>query len=388
MLKLEKNIIEYLEKHICLVFTIIVILLTLFIKIKMLDFESGDYQLFLKDWFDHLKDNGGIYALKSYPGDYNAPYVTLMALLTYLPIKSLYSIKILSIIFDYILALAAGLLVKEITHKKNLSLITFTIISILPSVLLNGAMWGQCDSIYASFILFSLYFLIKEKYIKSFILLGIAFSFKLQFIFILPLYIVLYVCKKKYSILHFLILPITNIIMCLPALLMGNSLKNVMSIYLNQTTTYSDSLVMNFPNIWNLFPATPDIFYTVGELIFVVICVLMLFYIIINNIKFNSEKILLLGLWFIIIATFILPGMHERYLFVGEILSVIYFIVYRKNGYIALFTNLCSLLTYSIYLTGFQFNYIDILSIANLIITIIFTNEILERLKQKEGSVK
>lgn len=388
MLKLEKNIIEYLEKHICLVFTIIVILLTLFIKIKMLDFESGDYQLFLKDWFDYLKDNGGIYALKSYPGDYNAPYVTLMALLTYLPIKSLYSIKILSIIFDYILAFAAGLLVKEITHKKNLSLITFTIISILPSVLLNGAMWGQCDSIYASFILFSLYFLIKEKYIKSFILLGIAFSFKLQFIFILPLYIVLYVCKKKYSILHFLILPITNIIMCLPALLMGNSLKNVMSIYLNQTTTYSDSLVMNFPNIWNLFPANPDIFYTIGELIFVVICGLMLFYIITNNIKFNSEKILLLGLWFIIIATFILPGMHERYLFVGEILSVIYFIVYRKNGYIALFTNLCSLLTYSIYLNNFQFNYIDILSIANLIITIIFTNEILERLKQKEGSVK
>lgn len=294
----------------------------------------------------------------------------------------------MSIIFDYILAFAAGILVREITRNKNLSLITFTIISILPSVLLNGAMWGQCDSIYASFVLFSLYFLIKEKYIKSFVLLGIAFSFKLQFIFILPLYIVLYVCKKKYSVLHFLILPITNIIMCLPALLMGNSLKNVMSIYLNQTTTYSDLLVMNFPNIWNLFPANPDIFYTVGELIFVVICVLMLFYIITNNIKFNSEKILLLGLWFIIIATFILPGMHERYLFVGEILSVIYFIVYRKNGYIALFTNLCSLLTYSIYLTGFQFNYIDILSIANLIITIIFTNEILERLKQKEGSVK
>ena len=64
----------------------------------MLDFESGDYQLFLKDWFDYLKANGGIHALKSYVGDYNAPYVTLMALLTYLPIKSLYSIKIISII--------------------------------------------------------------------------------------------------------------------------------------------------------------------------------------------------------------------------------------------------------------------------------------------------
>lgn len=241
MLKYEKKLIGFCEKHIFAIFTIFIIAITLLLKYKLLNYISGDYEVFLSKWFDYLKDNGGIHALKSYIGDYNAPYVTLLSLLTYLPIKSLFSIKLLSIVFDYVLALSSGLLVKELApkNKKYYFLITFVIVSILPNVLLNGAMWAQCDSIYASFMIFSLYFLVKEKYIKSFIMLGIAFAFKLQFVFILPLYLVLYVTKKKFSILHFLILPVTNIVLCLPTLIMGNSLANVLSVYFNQTSTYA-----------------------------------------------------------------------------------------------------------------------------------------------------
>lgn len=383
MLKYEKKIIEFCEKHIYVIFALFIVGVTLFLKYKMFNNISGDYELFLSKWFDSLKENGGIYALKSYIGDYNAPYVTLLSLLTYLPIKSLYLIKILSVIFDYVLAFSSGLLVKELVtkNKKYYFLMTFIIVSILPNVLLNSAMWAQCDSIYASFMILSLYFLVKEKYIKSFIMLGIAFAFKLQFIFILPLYLVLYFTKKKFSLLHFLILPITNIVLCLPALIIGNSLSNILSVYFNQTNTYSSELVLNFPNIWNIFPAKPDMFYIVGELLLVIICATMLLYIIMNKVKWNKEKIILLGLWFLIIVTYILPGMHERYLFVGEILSVIYFIAYKKYGYVALFINMCSLITYSVFLNNYNFQYMTLFSIIYLIIIMIFTNKVLIELK-------
>lgn len=384
MFKYEKKLIEFCEKHIFVIFTIFIIGVTLLLKYKMFDFKSDDYTGFLVDWFKYLKDNGGIHALKSYIGDYNAPYVTLLSLLTYLPIKGLYSIKILSVIFDYVLALSSGLLVKELVskNKKYYFLMTFVIVSILPNVLLNGAMWAQCDSIYASFMILSLYFLVKEKYTKSFIMLGIAFAFKLQFIFILPLYLVLYISKKKFSLLHFLIIPITNIVLCLPTIIMGNSFSNVLSVYFKQTGTYADRLVLNFPNIWNIFPANAKMFYIVGELLLVIICATMLLYIIMNKVKWTKEKIILLGLWFLIIATFILPGMHERYLYVGEILSAIYFIAYKKYGYVAFFINLCSLITYSIYLNKFNFEYMTLFSIIYLIIIIIFTNKVLLELKE------
>ena len=92
MFKTEKKIIEFCEKHYILLGFIVISIMALLIRLSLFKFESGDYLMFLKDWFSYLKDNGGFLALKNYPGDYNAPYMTIMSLLTYIPITPLYSI--------------------------------------------------------------------------------------------------------------------------------------------------------------------------------------------------------------------------------------------------------------------------------------------------------
>ena len=209
MFKFEEKVINFCKKNYIILFVILITFLAFFVRFKMLDFASYDYNNFLKPWFDDLKSNGGLKGLATYKGDYNAPYMTILALLTYLPINSLYSIKFVSIVFDFLLAISSGLLVKELVkqNKKIYFVLTYAILLFVPSVLLNGAYWCQCDSIYTTFIVLSLLFLVKEKYIPSFIMLGLSLSFKLQFIFILPLYLILYVMKKKFSILNFLIIP-------------------------------------------------------------------------------------------------------------------------------------------------------------------------------------
>ena len=63
--------------------------------------------------------------------------------------------------------------------NKFLELITYALVLIIPTVMLNSGMWGQCDSIYTTFVILALYFLVKEKYSLSFIMLGISFAFKL-----------------------------------------------------------------------------------------------------------------------------------------------------------------------------------------------------------------
>ena len=203
MTKLEKKLLDFVDNKINILFIIVISLLALFLRYKAINFESGDYTHFLSVWFDYLKDNGGLLALKNYPGDYNAPYMTLMSLLTYLPFNKIYLIKGLSILFDFALALSSALLVKEIakSNKEKLFLLTYGIVLFLPTVFLNSSLWGQCDSIYATFCILALLYLMKSKYVRSFILLGIAFSFKLQFIFIVPIFIVYYFSKL---ILHML----------------------------------------------------------------------------------------------------------------------------------------------------------------------------------------
>lgn len=397
MFKFEEKVINFCKKNYIILFVILITFLAFFVRFKMLDFASYDYNNFLKPWFDDLKSNGGLKGLATYKGDYNAPYMTILALLTYLPINSLYSIKFVSIVFDFLLAISSGLLVKELVkqNKKIYFVLTYAILLFVPSVLLNGAYWCQCDSIYTTFIVLSLLFLVKEKYIPSFIMLGLSLSFKLQFIFILPLYLILYVMKKKFSILNFLIIPIVDIVLCLPAIIYGKPILDCLTVYFKQTATYSKSLVLNFPNIYQIFTGNVDIFYTLGEVITIFVCALTLMYILYKKIKFNSEKILLLGIWFITTLTFLLPGMHERYLFVGEVLSILYFIVYRKNGFFMLFVNLCPMITYSIFLGGLNFQYMQLLSIGFLILLYFYTKIVFKTLigskineVQNKGGIK
>ena len=384
MFKWEKKIIDIFEKDYLLLGFIIVTLIALLTRFYMLDYKSGDFNIYLGPWFDYLKDNGGLKALATYPGDYNAPYMTIMALLTYIPLDKLYLIKGFSIIFDFALAISSACLVKFLVskNKNEFFLLTYSIILFLPEVLMNSSLWGQCDSGYATFIILALLYLLKEKYVKSFILLGVAFALKLQFIFILPLFIVIYVSQKKFSFIHFLIIPVVDLVLSIPAIMMGKPLIDVLTVYFNQTETYSDRLTLNFPNIYTILTGWPSIFYKVGTLVTVAACAMMLGFIIYKKIKWNNEKILNLGLWFVVIVTFLLPCMHERYLFVGEILAVICYILYKKNLSLTIFVVFSSVVTYSSFLFGAPTYYLPYMGAIYTVIIVYFTRDTLRLLSE------
>ena len=365
MFNLEKKIIDTLKKNYILVFIVMITIMALLVRIVPIKFQSDDYTYFLSPWFNDLLTKGGLTGLGTYIGNYNAPYMTIMALLTHIPMYSLFSIKIVSIIFDFVLAISVGhlvtLLVKR--NKKIYGVVAYAMVLFLPQVILNSAMWGQCDSIYASFSIIALIFLLKEKYWQSFVFLGIAFAFKLQFIFILPVFIILYICKNKFSILNFLIIPLVNFIMCLPAIIMGKPILDLLKVYFNQTSI-STALVRNYPNIYNLLAGDIQIFKYIGIIIVIFVLAMMLFYFIYKKVNWNKDKIIVLTLMVLVIISYILPGFHERYLYVGEILSIVYYLVYRKNLPLVIMVNLNAILTYSIYLTGYQTNIMPLLSIV------------------------
>lgn len=387
MFKEEKKIIDLFSKNYLVFGYIFITIMALLVRFLTFHFESHDYVAFLAPWFDYLKNNGGILALANYPGNYNAPYMTIMALLTYIPVKSLYSIKFVSVIFDFGLALSSACLVKYLVNKnKNISFfITYAVILFLPEVLMNSGIWGQCDSGYTMFIVLALLYLLKERYIISFIHLGIAFSLKLQFIFILPLFIVIYIVKKRYSILHFLIIPLVNFILCLPAIIIGKPIGELISIYFGQVNEYKQYMSLNFLNLYSLVDNSGKILYYVGIILTVIVCFLMLLYIIVKKVKFNDQKILNLGLWFVVMVTYLLPCMHERYLYMGGILAVIYYIVYKKNYLLTVSIIMCTILTYFHYLFGLYLTtgYKAIFSVGYLIVIAYYTKDLLYMLNQK-----
>ncbi len=385
---MTEKVWNFIEKKKFIIFFIIITVIAMYARTLMLDFVSGDFGACIEPWFYKLKANGGLSALKLDIGNYNLPYLTILALLTYLPIAPIVSVKMVSIVFDFVSALAAMKIVyivlKDNKNKDFFALIIYGVILFLPTVLLNSACWGQADSIYAAFIMLSIVALLEEKYIKSFILLGVSFAFKLQFMFIVPLYILIYISKRKFPIYYFFIVPLVNFIMCLPAIMFGKPISACIDIYLNQTTEYDAYLSMNFPGIYNLlFPtngtyviAPNEYMGKVGVLATIFVFVIIAFIVLYKKIEFNKQQIIEFGLWSVMIATFLLPHMHDRYLFVGDMLSILYVIYNRDKIYVPIGISLVSMYGYTGFLFGVNPVPIQYISFIYLILLVIVTKDI------------
>ena len=273
MFKIEKKAINFIEQNITIVFMVAITILALVVRYLCLPGISGDMEQYLIPWFETLKENGGLSALAMELGDYNVPYLTILAMLTYLPFSSVTLIKGVSIFFDFALAISSCMLVSKCTGEKGKEtkmVLSYTILLFSPLVILNSAYWGQCDSIFGTFLILTLVFLIKEKYPIAFIFMGCAFAFKLQAVFLLPVLVLWYVYSKKFSILNFLWLPVVNVVLCLPAIMAGRSVKSVLLIYFQQTSTY-EVMTLNYPNLYYIMAAPYEIFQKVGTIFALVV---------------------------------------------------------------------------------------------------------------------
>lgn len=402
-LQFENKIYEFIKKHIIGIGFIIITIFALAIRYYFMRYQTWDYIGFLSQWFEKIKAEGGIYALKSSIGDYNCIYLTILAILTYIPINSLYTIKLVSIVFDFILAFSSVKLVdkflKKTKHKSLIKLLTYALVLFTPTVLLNSSCWAQCDSIYASFIIISLIFLIDEKYFWSFVFLGISFAFKLQFIFILPLYILIWISKRKFPIYYFAILPIMNFITCIPSIIVGKPIKECFSIYVNQIQSYPELTSKNFPNMYSLCCKLTEkseamtIDYInigrIGIIIAIALLAIIAFIIIYKKTNISKQMMIKIGIWSIVVVTFFMPNMHDRYSFVADILSILAIMIFKtkKSILYAFILNLTSLSTYVRYLFTTEFINMKFASILQLIVVICLTYDIFRELIIDENNM-
>ena len=119
MKKWERKIIEWVENNVSTIFLIACILLGIIIRIPLRNFASIDFNTFLKGWYVEIAKNG----LYKQVGNYNFLYQFAIWILTKFPfIPSLFSYKILSILFDLALAIVTYFVVKKEEHSRKLGL--------------------------------------------------------------------------------------------------------------------------------------------------------------------------------------------------------------------------------------------------------------------------
>lgn len=301
--------------------------LALFLRSLLLDHTTLDYQDFLSKWVQYFRAHGGFQALKDPVGNYNVSYLYFLALLSYLPIPDLYGIKLFSILFDVLLAWGGFRLAGSLSKDDRAPLWAFAVLLLLPTVLLNGSAWGQCDSIWGAFCVHALASSLEDKPKSSIALLALAFSFKLQAIFILPLWCALWFTGRvKFP--HLFVFPGVFSLSMLPALLMGKPVKDILSIYLDQagdsvgwkTLNYNSPSVFAFlPYQQELGPWAPKAAIALAFLLMLAVLVLLF------RMRRTADNMAfaLAGATLSLGIPFLLPYMHERYFFLGGVLLAV-----------------------------------------------------------------
>lgn len=310
-----------------------------------------DYTDFLAKWVEFFRLRGGFSALKYSIGNYNVPYLYFLALISYIPVPDLYLIKLLSIVFDLILAFAGLKLVSLFTKSRIKKLLCFFLILLLPTVIFNSSLWGQCDSIYAAFALWSLYFMMKDRPVLSMVMMALSFGFKMQAVFIMPVFFV-FLYRKKLRIRHLFVFPLTYAVLVLPAVIAGRPFLETITLYFDQMDTVGSALNYNSPSVFAFFYDVADksaaAKYGIIAAFIFVLAIFALTYL--KRKHLTNDTYLTTALIFCVGVPFFLPHMHDRYFFMADVLAVCFAVIHPKRSFLPFLVSFASLLGYHAYL--------------------------------------
>lgn len=369
-------------------FLVIGLALAFSIRAMCINFESGDYNTFLTHWVDFFRTNGGFHGISESVGNYNLPYLYFLALFSYLPIKDLYLIKLLSIAFDVVLAFGIMKIVGIYTKSPNKRLSAYLITLLMPTVILNSAYWGQCDSIYTAFAILAIWCVMSDKPKSSMVFMALSFGFKLQAVFILPFFLImLFVDKIKFR--HYFIFPITYIIEILPAVLLGRPFIDAFTLYFNQAGTVGSGLNYNSPSLFSIVKSSTS----VDAISYLAIIWTFIFMLVVlywawqKRHCITNESLLGLALLLVIGIPFLLPHMHDRYFFMADVLILVPSILYYRYSVLTVLVSFASLNCYYAYLTLTYFLPLSYGGFSLLVVLLIVFRFTSESLATKRHSI-
>lgn len=325
------------------------------IRFMLLDGISNDYQAFLTRWVKQFREQG-LDGFKNSITDYNVLYLYYLYLIAKLPVGDLALIKLLSVAGDVVMALTGARLAARMAGQNEskrgiLYVAGLGAFWLLPTFWLNSAWWAQCDSLYGALCLLALLMVLENKPALSVIAASLAFAFKLQTIFFLPIYVV-YLIARKVHIKHALIFPAVIVGVTLPAMLFGMPASRAFGVYYQQTAQYSDYLNLNSSSAFGLLPDgfPHDPIFAIGIVmaaLFMLALWVVAFY---RPLALNEERLIYMTYLMSFGIPWLLPGMHDRYFYLAEMFALLIVLRWPKRWPAVLLTCIGSYAGYHAYI--------------------------------------
>jgi Gpi18-like mannosyltransferase len=385
--------------------------LALLLRILLRDGMSPDYMGYFGPWIEYIRQQGGFPALGEHFANYTPIYLYLLVLtvstLPFLP--GLYITKLIPALFDGVMAFFASRLVRLRYPQSPAATYAFLAVLFAPTVVLNSAYWGQADSIYTTGLVACVYFLAAKKPLTmrglhkmseeeiapnrsamgrlqktlamtnqskmemyAFIAFGLALAIKLQALFLLPVLVILLLCRAV-SWKSFLIPPAVFVLSLIPAWIAGRPFNELLLTYAEQAGTYRE-LAKNVPNLYQWLPNDQyNLFYPAGVVWTAAIVLLLCMAIVMKKPVFTPGLIVSLATLSTLIVPYLLPKMHDRYFYPADVFSILYAFYFPAYFYIPFLVGGVSLFSYSPFLFGYEIiplKYLALVQLATILILI------------------
>jgi Gpi18-like mannosyltransferase len=317
--------------------------------------KTNDMNIFFQ-WYNQLKAAGGWRGLDQPIGNYNAPFSYLLVLVMHLPGPLILKMKAVFVTGDVVLAFFTYRITALRWPASRVPTAAALVVVLFPTVVLNASYLGQIDAMWAAPALGGVYYLLRGKPWWGAALCGAALAIKPQAMFIFPLLLLL-VLAGKIRFRTLLAAPAAFLALDLPALLLGRSPIDLLTIYdLGRQAHNVDRLTFGAPSIWTFIPATHriDSLRTVGSILAVAVVIGVIYVLVVRMLDLTAERIVTAAALFAILVPFLLPGMHERYFFLADVLTLVLAVYRPRLWFVPLLVELASFLSYLPYLFGWQ----------------------------------
>lgn len=342
--------------------TLALILLIVFaaglaLRIWVWPLSNADFRDSLLPWFGSIRSIGLVSTVAAGEYNYMPSYIYLLGLANIvLPATTpaILVIKIVSVSFDIAASFVIYHLVAAAGGSDRSKLLAACAVWLAPTVILNSAVWGQCDVIYTTFLLLTLLWTLQRRSALAMAAFGCALAFKLQAAWLGP-FVIVAVLRGWLNWRHIPILLAIFIGWLLPAWVMGRPLAELLGVYLGQAQSQAvdASLARSVPNLY-AFAArkySPTI-AVAGVAVAATASLAFAFAAGFSKARFSGREALLLATFSVTLVPHLLPFMHERYFYPSDVISIALACVWPAFWLVPILFQLISAVAYLPFLFG------------------------------------
>ncbi|MGN6817157.1 MAG: hypothetical protein ACTHJR_00625 [Sphingomonas sp.] len=277
---------------------------------------APDLPEYVFPWFRHIVAFGPVGAFAMPFANYTPPYLYLLAAASMVTADPLVAVKSLSILSALCISLAMARLLRAAPGRYEATLFVF----LLPTVVINAAVYGQCDGFWTAACLLAVAAAMDERTVAMLLWCGVAIAFKAQSAFLAPFVLAVLTNRRVNPILWAIPIAIYALAM-LPARLAGWPARDLATVYLLQAQHFNT--IGTAPNPWAIVaafaPARPLPWFVVGYAAAIVVAIG--YVIVFARRRLTPPDLLRAALLSALLVPFLLPKMHERFTLLADLLS-------------------------------------------------------------------